>query len=102
MDPVTVHIDGPLGRWLHTEYRPPRLAGPVDFLWHFEGATALPRERTGGSKTRFATAFREQVGAAPKAYARIVRFSRFSTALNDGGRLRCLSTEPQPPRRSHA
>lgn len=42
---VTSEIEGPWGRWLQSEYRPPQLAGLVDFLWDFEGRMALPRER---------------------------------------------------------
>src|SRR5690606_27540721 len=37
-------------------------------------AIARLRERVGWSKTRFTSAFREQVGVAPKTFARIHRF----------------------------
>jgi AraC-like DNA-binding protein len=38
-------IDSPLGRWTMTEWRPPHLAGLVEFLWHFEGRMTYLRER---------------------------------------------------------
>jgi AraC-like DNA-binding protein len=50
------------------------------------GAVAIAdlREELGVSKARFVAAFREQVGVAPKLYARIIRFRR-SLALLQGG-----------------
>ena len=45
MSLTTQQIDSPLGRWSMTEWRPPCLAGLVDFLWHFEGTTKYLRER---------------------------------------------------------
>ena len=45
--------------------------------------TAL-REETGLSKTRLVAAFRDQIGVAPKLYARIVRFSRAAGMLEAG------------------
>jgi AraC-like DNA-binding protein len=42
------------------------------------------RRETGLSKTRLAGSFREQIGVAPKRYARLVRFRR-ATALLDAG-----------------
>ena len=39
-------VHSPLGRWSHAEWRPPSLAGCVERLWHFEGHTTMPRERT--------------------------------------------------------
>ncbi|HKI05330.1 MAG TPA: helix-turn-helix domain-containing protein [Thermoanaerobaculia bacterium] len=41
------------------------------------------RERTGLSKSRLAGAFRDQIGVAPKLYARIVRFRRFLARLHE-------------------
>ena len=41
------------------------------------------RERTGMTKTRLATAFREQIGVTPKVYARIARFKRAITCLHE-------------------
>jgi methylphosphotriester-DNA--protein-cysteine methyltransferase len=45
--------------------------------------TAL-REETGFSKTRLVAAFRDQIGVAPKLYARIVRFRRAAAMLEGG------------------
>jgi methylphosphotriester-DNA--protein-cysteine methyltransferase len=42
------------------------------------------RAETGFSKTRLVAAFRDQIGVAPKLYARIVRFNRVLAALQDG------------------
>jgi AraC-like DNA-binding protein len=42
------------------------------------------RERTGWSRTRFTTKFREQVGVTPKVLARVVRFRRALAALHAG------------------
>jgi AraC-like DNA-binding protein len=51
-----------------------------------EGAVAISelRERAGFSKTRLATAFRAQIGVAPKQYARILRFRRALTMVTAG------------------
>jgi methylphosphotriester-DNA--protein-cysteine methyltransferase len=45
---------------------------------------AALREKTGLSKTRLAAAFRQQVGAAPKLYARVVRFHGVTRLLRTG------------------
>lgn len=45
------------------------------------------RSETGWSKTRFVSAFRDQIGVAPKLYGRIVRFSRAAEMLEAGGTL---------------
>ena len=42
------------------------------------------RERMGLSKTRLAEAFREQIGLAPKLYARVVRFRRATAMMQKG------------------
>src|SRR5262249_7040956 len=42
------------------------------------------RRRTGLSKTRLAEAFRDQIGLAPKLYARVVRFRRAAELLQKG------------------
>lgn len=42
------------------------------------------RERTGLSKTRLAASFRDQIGAAPKLYARLIRFGRVTEKLQRG------------------
>jgi AraC-like DNA-binding protein len=38
-------VDGPLGWWTQTEYRPRHLAGVVDGIWYFDGFVSLSRER---------------------------------------------------------
>ncbi|MEP6730908.1 MAG: AraC family transcriptional regulator [bacterium] len=43
---TTFSVDSSLGRWTHTEWRPPHLAALVERVWHFEGRTSLPRERS--------------------------------------------------------
>jgi AraC-like DNA-binding protein len=42
----TTRVDSPLGRWTHTEWYPPHLAGVVERIWYFDGALAHQRERT--------------------------------------------------------
>ena len=42
------------------------------------------RRQTGLSKTRLAEAFRDQIGLAPKLYARVVRFRRATAMLQKG------------------
>jgi AraC-like DNA-binding protein len=42
------------------------------------------RERTGLTRTRLATGFREQIGVAPKLYARILRFQRALALVGEG------------------
>lgn len=51
-----------------------------------EGAVSIAalRERTGLTKTRLATGFREQIGVTPKLYARILRFRRALAMVNEG------------------
>lgn len=39
-------VTSPLGRWTHSEWRPPELHGVVDHMWQFEGRMTMPRERT--------------------------------------------------------
>jgi len=48
---------------------------------------AFLRSETGWSKTRLVAAFRDQIGVAPKLYARIVRFSRAAAMVEAGGAL---------------
>ena len=43
-----------------------------------------PRRSTGFSKTRLASGFRDQIGLAPKLYARVVRFRHLLRMLQDG------------------
>lgn len=58
------------------ERRIDRQEGPVSI--------AELRERTGLTRTRLAAAFREQIGVAPKLYARILRFRRLLGLLHAG------------------
>ncbi|HVR38023.1 MAG TPA: AraC family transcriptional regulator [Thermoanaerobaculia bacterium] len=41
----TFQVDSPLGRWTHSEWHLPQLAGIVDMMWHFDGMTTSRRER---------------------------------------------------------
>ena len=43
-------------------------------------------EQTGWSHRRLIGAFRDQVGLAPKALARVLRFQRAASSLREGGR----------------
>jgi AraC-like DNA-binding protein len=45
---------------------------------------AALRERTGLTRTRLATRFREQIGVSPKHYARLLRFQRVLARLREG------------------
>jgi AraC-like DNA-binding protein len=51
-----------------------------------QGAVSISelRERAGFSKTRLASAFRAQIGATPKQYARTLRFRRALAMVNAG------------------
>ncbi|HET9208836.1 MAG TPA: AraC family transcriptional regulator [Thermoanaerobaculia bacterium] len=51
-----------------------------------EGAVSIAelREQAGMTRTRLAAAFREQIGVAPKLYARILRFRRLLGMLHEG------------------
>jgi AraC-like DNA-binding protein len=39
-------VDGPLGRWTHSECRAPHLAKYLEFIWLFDGTLTFRRERT--------------------------------------------------------
>jgi AraC-like DNA-binding protein len=44
----TFQMDSSLGSWTHSSWKPGAadpLAGSIDQIWHFDGATSLPRER---------------------------------------------------------
>ncbi|HYG63774.1 MAG TPA: AraC family transcriptional regulator [Thermoanaerobaculia bacterium] len=61
---------------------------------HGAVSIAALRERAGLTKTRLATAFREQIGVPPKLYARIQRFRHLLTLLHaQAGSLADLSAE---------
>lgn len=64
----------------------PAIAWVAGQIERREGAVAISllRERAGLSKTRLATAFREQIGVTPKQYARVLRFRRALTMVNAG------------------
>jgi AraC-like DNA-binding protein len=77
--------------WVSERLAPSRRVDPA-IAWvagqieRREGAVAISalRDRAGLSKTRLATAFREQIGVTPKQYARILRFRRALTMVNAG------------------
>ena len=45
VSPVIQHVDSPLGRWTHSEWRPAHLAGIVERIGFFAGTLTFPRER---------------------------------------------------------
>lgn len=77
--------------WLHDRLQrargvDPAVAWSMQRLEHSAGEVPIAelRERTGWSKTRLASAFREQIGFTPKHYARILRFRRLLALLHGG------------------
>jgi AraC-like DNA-binding protein len=74
--------------WVETRLSRPRCATP-EVVWaarHIDGAGGIVsteelRQETGFSKTRWATAFRAEIGLGPKRYARVVRFGRLLEGL---------------------
>lgn len=64
----------------------PAIAWTAAEIKRRQGAVSISelRDRTGLSKTRMATVFREQVGVTPKLYARIHRFRRALELINQG------------------
>ncbi|MDX2165789.1 MAG: AraC family transcriptional regulator [Deltaproteobacteria bacterium] len=77
--------------WLHERLRRARgvdaaVAWSIEQLERSAGEVAIAelRERTGWSKTRLASVFREQIGFTPKHYARILRFRRLLALLHPG------------------
>lgn len=64
----------------------PAIAWTAAEIERRQGAVSISelRDRTGLSKTRMATVFREQVGVTPKLYARIHRFRRALELINQG------------------
>jgi AraC-like DNA-binding protein len=67
----------------------PEVAWSAALIEESGGAVPIARLRseTGWSKTRLVSAFRDQIGVAPKLYARIVRFSCAAELLTAGGAL---------------
>jgi len=64
----------------------PAIAWIAEQIEREEGAVSISelRERAGFSKTRLVNAFRAQIGATPKQYARILRFRRALAMVNAG------------------
>jgi len=64
----------------------PAIAWAAGRIEQSGGAVSIAelRRQTGLSKTRLAEAFRDQIGLAPKLYARVVRFRRAAALLQKG------------------
>jgi AraC-like DNA-binding protein len=64
----------------------PAIAWAAGRIEQSGGAVSIAelRRHTGLSKTRLAEAFRDQIGLAPKLYARVVRFRRAAALLQKG------------------
>src|SRR5262245_33664755 len=64
----------------------PAIAWAAGRIEQSGGAVSIAelRQHTGLSKTRLAEAFRDQIGLAPKLYARVVRFRRAAALLQKG------------------
>src|SRR5262245_33455880 len=64
----------------------PAIAWAAGRIEQSGGAVSIAelREQMGLSKTRLAEAFREQIGLAPKLYARVVRFRRATAMMQKG------------------
>jgi AraC-like DNA-binding protein len=64
----------------------PAITWSADQIRRRQGAVSISelRDRTGLSKTRMATVFRDQVGVTPKLYARIHRFRRALELIKQG------------------
>jgi AraC-like DNA-binding protein len=65
----------------------PRIAWAAARIEATHGSVAIAhlQDQTGLSRKRFVAAFREQIGVAPKIYARIMRFRRALRLLHEGG-----------------
>jgi methylphosphotriester-DNA--protein-cysteine methyltransferase len=79
-----------VGKWISERVPPagidPAIAWSVGRIEQHGGVVPIAelRERTGLSKTRLAASFRDQVGVAPKLYARLIRFQRVAEMLQKG------------------
>jgi AraC-like DNA-binding protein len=64
----------------------PAIAWTAAEIVRYAGAVPIAalRERTGLTRTRLATRFREQIGVSPKHYARLLRFQRVLARLRAG------------------
>jgi len=78
-------------RWLAARFAgagtiDPAIAWVAAQIEAHDGGVAIAglREETGLSKTRLATAFRDQIGVTPKVYARLVRFRRALAMVETG------------------
>lgn len=71
-------VDWVTGRMARSPGTDPAIAWVAAEIERREGAVSIAglRDRAGISKTRLATSFRDQIGVAPKQYARILRFRR--------------------------
>jgi AraC-like DNA-binding protein len=74
------------GRVMKARGIDPAIAWAAGRIEQSGGAVSIAelRRHTGLSKTRLAEAFRDQIGLAPKLYARVVRFRRAATLLQKG------------------
>jgi AraC-like DNA-binding protein len=65
----------------------PRIAWAAARIAQSHGSAAIAelQNQTGLSKKRLIESFREQIGVAPKLYARVMRFRRALTLLHEGG-----------------
>jgi len=75
------------GRVMKARGVDPAIAWAAGRIERSGGAVSIAelRQQTGLSKTRLAEAFRDQIGFAPKLYARVVRFHRAAALLQKGG-----------------
>jgi AraC-like DNA-binding protein len=75
---LRITADWIAGRLARSPAADPAIAWTAAQIESRSGAVSIAelRERTGLSKTRLATVFREQIGLTPKHYARIHRFRR--------------------------
>jgi AraC-like DNA-binding protein len=64
----------------------PAIAWTAAEISRHAGAVSIAalRERTGLTRTRLATRFREQIGVSPKHFARLLRFQRVLARLREG------------------
>jgi AraC-like DNA-binding protein len=80
-----------LAEWISTRIArsprlDPRIAWAASRIEESHGSVAIARleEQTGLSRKRLIESFREQIGVAPKLYARVMRFRRALRLLHEG------------------
>lgn len=80
---VATWIGARIARARHVD---PPVAWAANCIEKTDGGVSIRalRERTGFSKTRLASEFRDQIGFAPKRYSRIVRFRKLLAVLHGG------------------